>query len=42
VARRGEALGIDVVLHRRVNDVIRQIERGELAPSPALLQRIVS
>jgi len=41
VARRGEEVGIDVTLHRRVNDVIRRIERGEIAPSPDLLQGIV-
>lgn len=41
VARRGEALGIDVILHRRVNEIIRRIERGELSPSPALLREIV-
>lgn len=41
VARRGEEVGVDVHLHRRVNAVIRQIERGELAPSPAHLRSIV-
>jgi len=41
VARRGEELGIDVACHRRVNEVIRRIERGELQPSPALLSLIV-
>ncbi|NML43262.1 2-dehydropantoate 2-reductase [Ramlibacter sp. G-1-2-2] len=41
VARRGEALGVDVRYHRRVNDVIKRIEKGELAPSPELLNAIV-
>lgn len=41
VARRGEQLGIDVSCHRRVNDVIKRIESGELVPSPELLQHIV-
>ena len=42
VARRGEELGIDVTCHRRVNDVIKCIEKGELTPSPDLLPGIVS
>jgi 2-dehydropantoate 2-reductase len=41
VARRGEEVGIDVRFHRRVNEVIRQIERGEVAPSPEHLAAIV-
>ena len=41
VARRGEEVGVDVRFHRRVNDVIQRIEKGELAPSPNLLQQIV-
>lgn len=41
VARRGEALGVDVRYHRRVNDVIKRIEKGELSPSPELLKAIV-
>ncbi len=41
VARRGEEVGIDVTCHRRVNDIIQRIERGELVPSPALLKEIV-
>jgi 2-dehydropantoate 2-reductase len=40
VARLGEELGVDVRYHRRVNDVIRRIERGELSPSPKLLEAI--
>lgn len=42
VARRGEALGIDVTLHRRVVDVIQRIERGVLSPSPAHLEAILA
>lgn len=41
VARRGEEVGVDVTCHRRVNDVIRRIEKGELQPSPDLLRLIV-
>lgn len=41
VARRGEEVGIDVRYHRRVNEAIKRIERGEIAPSPQLLQEIV-
>jgi 2-dehydropantoate 2-reductase len=41
VARRGAELGIDVECHRRVNEVIHRIERGEASPSPALLADIV-
>ena len=40
VARRGEEVGVDVTLHRRVNALIRRIERGELAPGPDLLEGI--
>lgn len=42
VARRGEQVGVDVTLHRRVNETIKRIEIGELTPSPALLREIVS
>ncbi len=41
VARRGETVGVDVRYHTRVTQVIRRIERGELQPSPSLLQSIV-
>lgn len=41
VARRGEEVGIDVKYHRRVNETIKRIEKGELTPSPVLLQEIV-
>lgn len=41
VARRGDEVGVDVRFHRRVNEVIRRIEKGELSPSPALLEAIV-
>lgn len=41
VARRGEELGVDVHLHRRVNTLIGRIERGELAPGPHLLAGIL-
>lgn len=42
VARRGEEVGVDVQLHRRVNAVIRRIERGEASPSPEHLREIVA
>ncbi|VTU22533.1 ketopantoate reductase family protein [Variovorax sp. PBL-E5] len=42
VARRGEEVGIDVTCHRRVNEIIKRIEKGELMPSPDLLQAIVA
>jgi 2-dehydropantoate 2-reductase len=41
VARRGAEIGIAAESHRRVNDVIKRIERGELSPSPRLLAGIV-
>ena len=41
VARRGQEVGIDVTYHQRVNEVIKRIERGEIAPSPDLLHDIV-
>lgn len=41
VARRGEEVGVDVTLHRRVNTLIGRIERGELAPGPELLAGIL-
>ena len=42
VARRGEEVGVDVRLHRRVNEVIVRIERGEAVPSPEHLAQIVA
>jgi 2-dehydropantoate 2-reductase len=41
VARRGEEVSIDVRYHRRVNETIKRIEKGELTPSPLLLQEII-
>jgi 2-dehydropantoate 2-reductase len=41
VARRGEEVGVDVTLHRRVNALIGRVERGELAPGPHLLAGIL-
>ncbi|QJW83552.1 2-dehydropantoate 2-reductase [Ramlibacter terrae] len=41
VARRGAEVGVDVAVHQRVVDVIQRIERGELQPSPDLLQQVV-
>ncbi len=41
VARRGEAVGVDVRYHSRVTQVIRRIERGELEPGPGLLASIM-
>jgi hypothetical protein len=34
-------VGVDVTYHQRVNEIIQRIERGELAPSPALLREIM-
>jgi 2-dehydropantoate 2-reductase len=42
VARRGEEVGVDVTFHRRVNEAIKRIERGELAASPDLLPEILA
>ncbi|MDO9404815.1 MAG: 2-dehydropantoate 2-reductase [Polaromonas sp.] len=42
VARRGEEVGIDVTYHRRVNEIIKRIEKGELQPGPELLKEIVA
>ena len=42
VARRGEEVGVNVACHRQVNDIIKRIEKGELAPSPALLEHITA
>jgi 2-dehydropantoate 2-reductase len=42
VARRGEEVGVDVVLHRRVNEAIKRIERGQLEASPGLLPEILA
>lgn len=42
VARRGEEVGVDVTLHRRVNEAIRRIERGQLAASPGLLPELLA
>jgi 2-dehydropantoate 2-reductase len=33
VARRGSEMGIDASLHARVNELVKRVERGELAPS---------
>lgn len=41
VARRGDEMGVDVTYHHRVNEVIQRIEKGELQPSPALLDMIM-
>ena len=37
VARRGAEVGVDATLHATVNALVRRIERGELQPSPDLL-----
>lgn len=42
VARRGREVGVDVLYHERVNAVIQRIERGEIQPSPDLLNDIVA
>ena len=42
VARRGEEVGVDVRYHRRVNEIIGRIERGELVPSPDLLADVMA
>lgn len=42
VAQRGDQLGIDVTLHKRVGETIRRIERGEAVPSPDHLAGILA
>lgn len=42
VARRGEEVGVDATLHRRVNEAIRRIERGELRASPTLAYELIA
>lgn len=37
VARRGAEVGVDATLHAKVNALVQRIERGELRPSPDLL-----
>lgn len=37
VARRGAEVGVDAGLHAKVNALVQRIERGELRPSPDLL-----
>jgi 2-dehydropantoate 2-reductase len=41
VAQRGAEVGVDARFHCRVVDVVRRMERGELQPSPALLEQVV-
>jgi len=41
VARRGVEVGIDVTYHQRITQVMKRVERGEVAPSPDLLHEIV-
>ncbi|HYG55245.1 MAG TPA: ketopantoate reductase C-terminal domain-containing protein, partial [Burkholderiales bacterium] len=37
VARKGEEIGLPAPTHARITAIIKRIERGELAPSPANL-----
>lgn len=37
VARRGAEFGVDASLHAAVHERVQRIERGELHPSPALM-----
>jgi 2-dehydropantoate 2-reductase len=37
VARRGAEVGIDASLHEKVNQLVKQVERGKLAPSPSVV-----
>jgi 2-dehydropantoate 2-reductase len=37
VARRGQEVGVDASLHEKVNQLVKQVERGTLAPSPSLI-----
>ncbi len=37
VARKGAELGIPAPSHAKLTDIVTRVERGELAPSPALL-----
>ncbi|EJL72314.1 2-dehydropantoate 2-reductase [Variovorax sp. CF313] len=41
VARQGLEVGVDVMLHHRVNEAIQRIERGEMHASPALLPELL-
>jgi 2-dehydropantoate 2-reductase len=41
VARRGEEVGVDVRVHRRVNEFIKKIEVGEVVASTALLAEVM-
>lgn len=42
VAQRGEEIGIDVTHHRRVNEIIKRIEKGELVPSASCSSVVIS
>jgi hypothetical protein len=33
-AARGAAVGVPAPLHAQVNELVKKVERGELAPSP--------
>lgn len=37
VARRGLEVGVDASLHAKLNDIVRQVERGEVKASPDLV-----
>ncbi|HWE45812.1 MAG TPA: 2-dehydropantoate 2-reductase [Caulobacteraceae bacterium] len=37
VARRGKEYGVDASLHEKLNDIIRRVERGQVAPSLELI-----
>lgn len=41
VAREGRALGIEIGAHACVHEIIGQIERGEILPSPALAEGLI-
>ena len=40
VAQRGIEVGIDASLHARVNDLVKQVERGAAQPSPRLIESL--
>ena len=40
VAQRGVEVGVDASLHARLNELVKQVERGKLAVSPALIANL--
>jgi 2-dehydropantoate 2-reductase len=40
VAARGAEIGVPAPLHAQVNELVKKVERGELAPSPGLIANL--